>query len=200
MENKALLYRSSPRWQFPAAFAAAIVIHVGMTLAAFREPEMPPVFTDAGPLAVDAEVPPNDPPAEPVLDESQPPALEPESDFTEAPPPPKRPSLRPPTRPIHKFSPGSGVVAYRRGKTTALSAPRPEYPYECRRARITGSGVALLTIDPGGRVTSAEIAQSTGNPTLDHAASSAFSRWLFRPNEFKSIRVPFTFTLMGAVY
>jgi hypothetical protein len=32
-------------------------------------------------------------------------------------------------------------------KAKVTYAPRPVYPYEARRQRVTGSGVALLTVD-----------------------------------------------------
>src|SRR6478735_3999386 len=50
-------------------------------------------------------------------------------------------------------------------KVFALSAPRPQYPYEARRQKITGDGIALMTIDPG-----------TGNVFLDNAAVTGFRR------------------------
>jgi TonB family protein len=66
--------------------------------------------------------------------------------------------------------------------TSAVSAPRPEYPYEARVKRITGHGVVLLTIDvQTGNVTDAIMAESTGSPILDNAAVSAFRRWRFKP-------------------
>ena len=34
-------------------------------------------------------------------------------------------------------------------KAVAVSAPRPEYPYEARRSKITGSGVCVMTVDIG---------------------------------------------------
>ena len=34
-------------------------------------------------------------------------------------------------------------------KASAISAPRPEYPYEARSRKITGSGVCVVTVDTG---------------------------------------------------
>jgi TonB family protein len=87
-------------------------------------------------------------------------------------------------------------------RPTAISAPRPEYPYEARRNKITGSGVVLITIDPkSGDVTSAEMAQSTGSPILDNAATSAFRRWRFKPGHYQRfLRLPITYTMSGATY
>ena len=50
-------------------------------------------------------------------------------------------------------------------KAAAISAPRPDYPYEARSRKITGSGVCVVTVDTGsGSVTDATMAQSIGNP------------------------------------
>src|SRR6266446_5434816 len=44
----------------------------------------------------------------------------------------------------------------------AISAPRPDYPYEARTRHITGAGVVAFTIDPSsGTVTDVTMAQST---------------------------------------
>src|SRR3954464_5904422 len=58
-----------------------------------------------------------------------------------------------------------------------------------------------MTVDPGsGAVTSAEMAQSTGSPVLDNAATSAFRRWRFKPGTVSKVRTPITFTMSGASY
>ena len=87
-------------------------------------------------------------------------------------------------------------------KARALSAPRPEYPYEARSRHITGSGVVIMTIDVStGAVTDASMAQSTGSPILDNAAVSAFRRWRFKPGTTQSkLRIPINYTATGASY
>jgi TonB family protein len=86
-------------------------------------------------------------------------------------------------------------------KEFAVSVPRPEYPYEARRSKITGSGVCVMTVDTGSdAVTSAEMVQSTGSPILDNAATSAFRRWRFVPGTVSRVRMPITFTMGGASY
>lgn len=84
----------------------------------------------------------------------------------------------------------------------AISAPRPEYPYEARRNKITGSGVVSVRIDSSsGVVVSAEMAQSTGSPILDNAIISAFRRWRFKPGNYQPVlRMPITYTMSGAQY
>jgi TonB family protein len=80
-------------------------------------------------------------------------------------------------------------------------APRPVYPYEARRQRITGSGVALLTVDRTlGTVTDVLIAQSCGSAILDNSTLDALRRWRFKPESVTQVRVPITYTLMGASY
>lgn len=83
----------------------------------------------------------------------------------------------------------------------AVSAPRPEYPYEARRQRITGDGIAVMTIDPGtGNVIQVTMAKSTGSEFLDNAVVTGFKRWRFKPGSVSSVTCPVTFTLSGASY
>jgi TonB family protein len=83
----------------------------------------------------------------------------------------------------------------------AINAPRPEYPYEARRQKITGDGVVAMTVDPAsGQVTEVSVVKSTGSPFLDNAALAGFRRWRFKPGTASSIRCPITFTLTGASY
>lgn len=99
------------------------------------------------------------------------------------------------SEPIRKSTSGAA------GQALAISAPRPEYPVTARRAKITGSGVCVLTVDPAsGIVLRAEMAQSTGSTILDKAATSAFRRWRFKSGTVSKIRMPITFTMSGAQY
>ena len=73
----------------------------------------------------------------------------------------------------------------------AVSAPLPEYPYQAKRANITGSGVCVMTIDAGsGKVTDAIMAQSTGDAMLDKVTTKTFRRWRFKPGTVSQVRVP----------
>jgi protein TonB len=86
-------------------------------------------------------------------------------------------------------------------KALATYAPRPQYPYEARSRHVTGSGVCVVSVDPGsGSVTDASMAQSIGNPILDNAAVSAFKQWRFKPGTVAKVRIPITFTMTGASY
>jgi TonB family protein len=85
-------------------------------------------------------------------------------------------------------------------KAVAISAPRPDYPYEARRAGITGAGVVVLEIDvETGKVTSALMAQSTGSTILDGAALGAFRQWRFKPGTVSKVKIPIRFTVGGEV-
>ena len=76
----------------------------------------------------------------------------------------------------------------------AVSAPLPEYPYEARHVNITGSGVCVMIVDTtSGKVTSAMMAQSTGNAVLDKVTTDTFQRWRFKPGTVSQIRVPITY-------
>ena len=86
-------------------------------------------------------------------------------------------------------------------KPSPLYAPRPQYPYEARSRRVTGSGVIVCTVDSGsGSVTGCSVSSSTGSPILDNAATSAFRQWRFRPGTLSKVNIPITFTMTGASY
>ena len=94
-----------------------------------------------------------------------------------------------------------GTMSISTAKALATHAPRPQYPYEARSRRITGTGVCVVEINAGsGSVTSASMASSIGNPILDNAALSAFRRWRFKPGSVSKVRIPITFTTTGAQY
>ncbi|MGI8435897.1 MAG: energy transducer TonB [Chthoniobacterales bacterium] len=77
-----------------------------------------------------------------------------------------------------------------------ISAPRPEYPVEARRAHITGSGWFQMVIDDRGRVKTVRITHSTGSKPLDGAAVQALLRWRFKPGlGLQRANLPITFSL-----
>ena len=79
-------------------------------------------------------------------------------------------------------------------KTVAISTPLPNYPYEARRAHVTGSGVCIMNVDTGsGNVTSAAMAKSTGNAILDKVTTDTFGKWRFKPGTISQIQVPITY-------
>jgi TonB family protein len=93
------------------------------------------------------------------------------------------------------------TMSLRSVKAMAVYAPRPVYPYEARRLRITGSGTALLTVDQGtGNVSDVLMLRSCGNAILDLATRAALRRWRFKPGTVVRVQVPITYTLMGVSY
>ena len=76
----------------------------------------------------------------------------------------------------------------------ATFTPRPEYREEWARRGLTGKGVVLLTIDKqSGKVTGAEMLQSTGNKQLDGAALEAYSQWRFQAGTGSQVKIPIEF-------
>ena len=77
----------------------------------------------------------------------------------------------------------------------ATYAPRPDYPYEARSRRVTGSGLFRLAIGNTGQVTQVTTSKSTGNATLDVPAVRAFQQWRFKPGKWKEVIIPVAFTV-----
>lgn len=200
--DAALLYLPRRRWTFWMAFASAAAIHVGALVFANGKSEKiaPEHFTVS---AVDIDMVDTAP--EPVPPQESPP-LPPPEQF-----PPGEDAFPEETRPPRPARPWSKtpLVSFVRGtaarlgtiKASVLSAPRPVYPYEARRRGITGSGIALLTVDPSvGKVINVRMIQSCGSVILDNATLDAFGRWRFKRGNLPSVEVPITYTLRGASY
>jgi periplasmic protein TonB len=199
--NPALLYRQHGRSFFWIALMSALAIHVGaVALAKTKSPTAKAEdFSSPGDVElIDAAEP------EPVSEESvTPPPLEqirPDQDSF-----PEEKLKASPVRPYRKARTASLVrgttVSLRSVKAMVAYAPRPVYPYEARRQRMTGSGVALLTVDRAlGTVTDVLMAQSCGSAILDDSTLDALRRWRFKPGSVARVQVPITYTLMGASY
>jgi len=196
---KPLLFQPAPRWHLWLALGGAVAIHLtAVALAQKREvaaaepPPAPPMVVEATLAPPEATPPPED---IPLPEPPPPPEVQPEFHEERTPPP------RPPPA-AQKFTPiKAQAMTMSRAKALAINAPRPQYPYEARSRRITGSGVCVVTVDPGsGNVTGASMTQSIGNPILDNAALSAFREWRFRPGTVSQVRIPITFTMTGASY
>lgn len=202
-----LLYQSGPRWRIGVAAGAAVLIHfAAIALASIYPQAQTDEVSSPGPTVIELEPtsPPDDatPPPDPV-------APTPSLDTTDKlfaeqnpTPPPIRQQDKKRVPPIAKMSNTSpGSLSLSSAKIIALSAPRPEYPYEARRQKITGSGIVAMTVDPAtGRVTEVSMWQSTGSPYLDHAAITGFRKWRFKPGTALRIKSPITYTLTGAGY
>jgi protein TonB len=207
MTTSALLYRPSACWRIWLAFGCAAVLHLAAIALARNEPEpasfLPP--TDNG-VDVVIDPTPNQTPVQPVEPlPTEPSELEKSDEaFPEESSTPAK-IRRKNWKPFHLIRPKlvAGVSGPSLGSVKALAifAPRPEYPYEARRQRTTGSGLIFLTINSSiGNVTDARMAQSTGSPILDNSAISALSRWRFRSGTVTRVQVPITYTLSGASY
>ena len=202
--TRALRYQSGPKWRFGSALAIAVLLHLAaIGFATTQQVEPKPAGFVGEP---DIIFEPAQPPVDPLPDISDPMPTPPAIDdfFVEpaaTPPPVHRQTtkLMPVVRSQSTTTPRS--MSLSSAKVFALSAPRPQYPYEARRQKITGDGIALMTIDPGtGNVVDVTMSRSTGNVFLDNAAVTGFRRWRFKPGTVSSVMCPVTFTLTGADY
>jgi TonB family protein len=78
----------------------------------------------------------------------------------------------------------------------AIFTPKPEYRAEWAKQGLTGKGVVLVTIDKQtGKVTGAQMLQSTGSKQLDGSALEAYSRWRFDPGTVTvpQLKIPIEF-------
>ena len=77
----------------------------------------------------------------------------------------------------------------------AIETPRPVYQAEWAKRGLKGKGVVLVTIDKDtGKVTGAQMLQSTGSKELDGSALEAYSRWRFAPGTVPQVKIPVEFT------
>ena len=200
--NPAFVYRQHGRSIFWIAFMSALAIHLGaVALAKTKSPSIK--LQDVSPLP-DVEVVDTAEPEAALLEESAPPPpleqIHPDQDRFQ-----EENLTPPPIRAHRKARPpsliGGTTASLRSVKATVAYAPRPVYPYEARRQRITGSGIALLTVaSADGNVVDVRMAQSCGSVILDNATLDAFRRWHFKPGTVERVQVPITYTLSGASY
>ena len=202
-----LPYRPNHRWQIWAAFTSAVLLHLAAIAIAGSQPQDigAPEIADPGiGVVIDPSTP--DPALGHPVEAPPPPAppVPKEISFPEesATPPPARIINHKQIHPVPSKAPSfAGSTTLRVAKVVALNAPPQEYPYEARRQRMVGSGVARLTIDmTAGRVTDVQMVRSTGSAVLDNATLSGLRRWRFKLGEGPVIDVPITFTLAGAAY
>jgi TonB family protein len=201
MTDNVLIYRRPSKWPITAALAVAVLIHLSAVAIAFHQelPAPQPAATAATTFGVDLSPEPPTPPPDPDIF-VPPPVAVPAADFiepqetrrvikTQQTPTPIRPAGR------------ERLAAAGNAKALALSAPRPDYPYEARSRHIIGSGVAVIRVDPNsGVAVGAIMEQSIGNPILDNSTVSAFRRWRFKPGTPARVRIPITFVLTGAQF
>ena len=208
-----LLYKAAPRWQVFAALGGALAIHAVAAVIAGIHAEPPVVdLTDIPEAVVEMsleqqappEPEPTPPPEEPEPVDAPPEPQTPPEFVEEKPTPPPKPRTdKPkPVAPIARPTAPAGAPTgpAPSGKAALLFKPTIQYPYEAKRAKITGSGTVLVSVSPSGSVTSCSMGQSTGSPILDNAATSAFRSARFKPGTVPTVKIPITFTLTGAQF
>ncbi len=73
--------------------------------------------------------------------------------------------------------------------------PEPIYPEELRRRRIGGRVILAVTIAEDGRVSSVEVAITSGQTLLDQSAVATVRQWRFQPARRNGVAVPFSVRL-----
>jgi TonB family protein len=201
-----IIYTSSAKWRFGVALAAAVVLHLAALFANGRKVDaaFTPGFRAEPPeIVLVADQPQPDPLVDPIDPLPMPPNFDPSYIEDQPTPPPVHARVARQVTPIVKprSITSQGSLKISSAKVFALSAPRPEYPFEARRQKITGDGMVVMNVDSGsGTVTSVTMTKSTGNAILDNAATAGFHRWRFKPGTVASVTCPVTFTLTGASY
>jgi hypothetical protein len=175
MTNNAFIYRRPSKWPIATALAAAVLIHLSAVAIALHQesPATPPTMTDSAAIGVYFV---SDPPTSPDPDISvPPPGPVPAADFIEPQETRRLIKTQRTPAPIQSFG-QTRLAAVGNAKAFVLSAPRPDYPYEARSCHITGSGVAVISVDPNsGWAVDAMMEQSIGNSILDNSTISFFA-------------------------
>ena len=204
-----ILYQPRRSWRSAAAFVLAALIHFAAIAFASihqheEETELPPGEDSFPPVVLTTETPfDNAVPPPDVADPSPAPNPTDESfPHEKGSPPPIRQQDRRPVAPIVKaVDRAPGLLTLSSARIMTLNAPRPQYPYEARRQKITGNGIVMMSVDPvSGSVTDVSMWQSTGSSVLDNATVAAFRRWRFKPGTVSKVKSPITFTMTGASY
>jgi protein TonB len=207
---KPILYVPPSKNLVWGALGCTVLIYTGAIVAAIKREAPPPNLADIPTASVEAsldqpEDQPTPPPEDIPIPEPPPMPQEIPEFHEENTPPPhvQRPAKVAPIKaPQAGISKPAGTMSISGARAVAISAPRPEYPYEARSRHITGSGVCVVSVDvASGAVTDASMAQSIGNSILDNSAVSAFKRWRFQPGKCApKVKIPITFTMTGASY
>jgi TonB family protein len=201
--NPAFVYRQHGRSIFWIAFTSALAIHLGAVALAKTKSSTTNLDDFSPPSDVELVDTAETKPA--LLEESAVPLpleqIRPDQDnFQEenVTPPPVRAHRNSRPAPLVR---GTTTASLRSVKAVVAYAPRPVYPYEARRQRVTGSGVALLVVNQtSGTVTDVLLVQSCGNAFLDKSTLDALRRWRFKPGSVIRVQVPLTYTLMAVSY
>jgi TonB family protein len=206
---KPILYQPPPRKLILASLGLTALIYLGGIVAAMKHEPPLQDLSDIPTATVEAsleqaEEQPTPPPEDIPIPEAPPMPTEIPEFHEESTPPPRQQKptkVAPIKAPQAGIAKPPGTMSISGAKALAISAPKPEYPYEARSRHITGSGVCVVSVDvSSGAVTDASMAQSLGNPILDNSATSAFRRWRFKPGTVAKVKIPITFTMSGASY
>lgn len=98
---------------------------------------------------------------------------------------------------------GAAPISSDSAAIPAEGNPLPIYPVAARRAGREGRVVVLVRIMANGECAEAEIAESSGTPSLDEAAKATVRHWRFIPATHAgqrmetTLRVPVSFRLNG---
>jgi TonB family protein len=189
------------KWPIATALAAAVLIHLSAVAIAFHQesPATQLAAIDSTTIGIDLAADPPTPLPDPDISVTPPVPIA-AAEFIE----PQKTArvIKAQGSPVSIRPSGQTRLAtVENAKAFVLSAPRPDYPYEACSRHITGSGVAVISVDPNsGLAVDATMEQSIGNPILDNSTVSAFRRWRFKPGTPARVRIPITFMLTGAQY
>jgi protein TonB len=164
-------------------------------------PSTPAPVAQTGELPAPSAEPPPPEPAKPQPPQPQPPAPQPtQTAETAQPAPPVKPAPPSPQKaPVFDFSgtdsPSDAEVI---GGDVLPASPDdrfrnrpPVYPLEAGRRGEHGSVTLVIHVNADGSAAGAEVAESSGYPTLDDAALVAVRTWHFRPAMRDGQTVPF---------
>lgn len=190
----------------------SVALH-GLALLIVTTVVRAPELTPPAPIAVDLLAPPR-PAAHPQAalttarqpEPKRPAAALPASRLVATVAEPESPPLAatspaPPALPAAAESPAPQPIQLPRFDAAYLRNPRPEYPAFSRRLNEQGTVHLRVHVSSGGLPERVEIAQSSGFPRLDAAASDAVQHWRFVPARRGTepvaewVLVPLTFTL-----
>lgn len=113
------------------------------------------------------------------------------------------PTVVSPTGPAVATGPTTVSDELPRFDAAYLDNPEPQYPSAARRRGIEGRVLLEVRVDSQGRPASVQVADSSGEESLDHAAVEAVRNWRFVPAKSGGapvegrIRVPIRFRLHG---
>jgi TonB family protein len=93
---------------------------------------------------------------------------------------------------------GTGTPAFRVGGSVTspalIAKVEPEYSEEARKAKIAGTVLLFIVVNPDGRASNLRVVRSL-EPSLDQKAIEAVAKWRFRPGAKDGMPVPVQATI-----